>query len=488
MSLRNQALSGVSWTFIEQFGSKAINFIVQIILARLIAPEEFGLLGMILVFSAIGNSLSDSGMTQSLIRSDNPDEEDFSTVFTLNLCLSLFLYLVFYFSAPFISDFYDQPRLTGLIRAYCLVIIISSLFVIQKARLTYDLNFKSQMRAELPALFISGFIGIAFAYNGYGVWALIYMQIISGLSLALIYFYQTRWIPTFKISRIKLREHLNFGYKLAISGIISRVIKNIFPMVIGKYFSAAMVGYYTRAFTMKELPVLTISNTLDKVVYPLLAKIKNNEDQLKKAYQKIQILSLFVLSTIMLLLILTAHPLFGLLLGEEWLPAVPFFQLLCITGIFYPINKYNANLLKVKGRTDLYLKMAVIVNITLVLGIVFTVRYGVIPLILAQVFNSLLAVFINIYYANKFISYPYKEQFGDAFKTIFPGLLTFIVIFGMAEFSKTFGNFHYFAQLMIYTGLFTLGVGSLHFIFRTRSLQEIQSVIKLIKDKKDKNS
>lgn len=480
MSLQNKALSGISWTFIEQFGSKAINFVVQVVLARLIAPEEFGLLGMILIFSAIGNSLSDTGMSQSLIRSDNPDEDDFSTVFSMNLAISVFLYLVFWISAPYISEFYDQPRLTDLIRVYCLVIIISSLFAIQKARLTYELNFKFQMKAQLPSLFISGFIGIFLAYLGFGVWALVYMQIAAGLSLAIMYFFQTRWIPNMKISKIKLKEHFNFGYKLALSGIMSRIIQNIFPMVIGKYYSAAMVGFYTRAYTMKELPVLTISNTLDKVIYPIFAKLKNDENQLKKAYQKIQILSLLVLSTIMLLLILTAHPLFGLLLGENWLPAVPYFQLLCITGIFYPINKYNSNILKVKGRTDLYLRMAVVVNVTLVLGIILTVKYGIIPLILAQVINSLMAVIINIFYANKFVNYPFKEQFVDAFKTALPGMISFALIFSLVEFTSNFEHLNYFFQIVVYGSLFMALLISLHFIFKTNSFQEILFLLKKV--------
>ncbi|WP_029032972.1 lipopolysaccharide biosynthesis protein [Salinimicrobium terrae] len=480
MSLQKKAISGISWTFIEQFGSKLMSFTVQIVLARLIAPEEFGLLGMILIFNAVGTSLSDSGMSQSLVRSDKPDEEDFSTVFSINLGVSLFLYVIFWIVAPYISSFYDQPRLTNLIRVYSVVIIINSLFAIQKTRLTYNLNFKYQMKAQLPALFLAGITGILLAYLNFGVWALVYMEIVTALSLTVIYFFQTRWIPKMRINRVKLKDHFNFGYKLALSGVMSRIIANIFPMVIGKYFSAAMVGYYTRAFTMKKFPVITISNTLDKVLYPLFAKIKHNKVQLKKAYQKVQILALLVLSTIMLMLILTAHPLFGFLLGENWLPAVPYFQLLCISGIFYPINKYNSILLKIKGRTDLYLKMAVIVNVTLVLGIIFTAKHGIIPLILAQLGNMLIAVFLNIYYANKFINYTFKEQFTDLFKTALPGLVSFTIVFGLMEMYSVFENFSYIIQLVFSGSLFLVILILIHYLFKTRSFQELASLLKLI--------
>ncbi|WP_373056147.1 lipopolysaccharide biosynthesis protein [Zunongwangia sp. H14] len=477
MSLQKKAFSGISWTFIEQFGSKAINFTVQIVLARLIAPEEFGLLGMILIFSAVGNSLTDSGMSQSLIRSEKPDEDDFSTVFTINLALSLFLYLVFYIAAPLISSFYDQPRLTDLIRVYSITIVINSLFIIQKTRLTYELNFKYQMKAQLPALLLAGLTGIVMAYMDFGVWALVYMEIVLGLSLTIIYFFQTRWLPKMKLYRHKLKEHFYFGYKLAISGIIGRIVKNIFPLIIGRYFSAAMVGYYTRAVTMKDFPIVTFSNTLDKVLYPVFSKIKKDEN-LKQAYQKTQVLALLILTTIMLLLILTAHPLFAFLLGDKWLPAVPYFQLLCITGIFYPINKYNSNILKVKGRTDLYLKMAVIVNVTLVIGILLTMKIGIIPLILAQIANSIIAVLINIYYANKFIDYPLQEQVGDILKTSFPGLIAFSAVFSLMYFTPIFENLIDVVELIVTGGLFLFILVAIHFFFKTWSMQEM---IKLLK-------
>ena len=481
MSLQKKAISGVSWTFVEQFGSKAITFLVQIVLARLIAPEEFGLLGMILIFNAVGNSLSDSGMSQSLIRSDKPDEDDFSTVFGINFIISALLYLIFWVTAPYIAEFYDQPRLTDLIRVYSIVIVINSLFTIQKTRLTYELNFKHQMKAQLPALFLAGLTGIILAYLDYGVWSLVYMEVVTGLALTVIYFLQTRWMPKLKISRSKLKHHFNFGYKIAVSGIIGRISTNIFPLIIGKYFSPALVGYYTRAMTMKDFPVITISNTLDKVVYPLFAKIKNDEKQLKKAYQKIQILSLIVLSSIMLLLILTAHPLFGFLLGEEWLAAVPYFQLLCISGVLYPINKYNSNILKVKGRSDLYLKMAVISNILLVVAVILTVKYGVIPLILAQVAVSFLRTLINIYYANKFVNYPISEQFIDAFKTIFPGLISFMVVYGFMRINSSLDDLNYISELIIYGGSFLIILVSLQFLFKTKALDEIITLSKSFK-------
>ena len=477
MSIQKKALSGIGWTFIEQFGSKAIGFIVQIILARLIEPEEFGLLGMILIFNAVGNSLSDSGMSQSLIRSDEPDEKDFATVFTMNFVISMFLYLVFWFTAPLISEFYDQPRLTNLIRVYSFVIVINSLFTIQKTRLTYQLNFKYQMKAQLPALLLAGFTGIFLAFMDFGVWALVYMEIVTGLALTSIYFFQTRWIPKFTLYREKLSDHFSFGYKITLAGIFSRIVRNIFPMIIGKYFSTAMVGYYTRASTMKEFPVATISGTLDKVFYPLFSKIKNDKKKLKNAYQRAQIMVLLVLSTIMLFLILTAYPLFGVLLGVKWLPAVPYFQLLCITGIFYPINKYNSNILKIKGRTDLYLKMAVITQVTLIIGIILTVRYGIIPLILSQVANGLIGILINIHFANKFIDYSFKEQFTDSFKAVLPGLAVFTVLFLLNKFYPILSNMHYLIQVVILGSMFLTLLISIHLLFKTQSTQELYKLV-----------
>lgn len=481
MSIREKAISGISWTFIEQFGSKAIGFIIQIILARLIAPEEFGLLGMILVFNAVGNSLSDSGMSQSLIRSDEPGEKDFTTVFTMNFAISIGLYLLFFFIAPFISEFYSQPKLTNLIRAYSVVIVINSLFTIQKTRLTYELNFKYQMKAQLPALLLAGLTGIVLAFMEFGVWALVWMEIIKGLALTVIYVVQTRWIPKLRLYKHNLKEHFYFGYKLTLAGIVSRIVSNIYPMIIGKYFSAAMVGYYTRAATMKEFPVTTLSNTLDKVFYPLFSTIKNDKVKLKAAYKRAQIIVLSILSTFMFFLILTAYPLFGFLLGEKWLPAVPYFQLLCIIGIFYPLNKYNSNILKIKGRTDLYLKMALITQATLILGIILTVRFGIIPLILSQVINSLIGAVINIFYANKFIDYSLNEQLVDFIKSIFPGLMIFIMLFTAVNLYSVFDEKQYLIRLIFGGSLFLGLVFIVHWSFKTYTFTQMHKLFRKTK-------
>ena len=481
MSLANKTLSGFKWTLFEQIGSKGISFIVQIILARLIAPAEFGLLGMILIFIAVGNSLADSGMTQAIIRSEDADEADFSTVFFINLAVSVFLYLLFFAIAPYIAAFYDQPRLTNLIRVYTLSIIINSFYGIQRTRLVKSLNFKDQMVVQLPAVIIGGIVGLVFAFLNFGVWALVYMEIAVGIMLALLYFSKTKWIPSLIIDKKKLISHFKFGYKLTISGLLSRITGNIFPLIIGKFFSTATVGFYTRALTMKEFPINIISNSLDKVLYPIFSRIQNDDLRLKAAYKRVQMISVFTLSTLMLLLIIVAEPLFNVLFGSVWLPAVPYFQLLCISGIFYPLIKYNANVLKVKGRSDLYLQASVSINIIQLVGVAATVQFGVMALVLSQVVTSFISVLIYIYFANKFIGYSLWDQFVDLLPILLPATIAFAFVFGSFNLMDGISQLNDVFQIIALSMAFLVLILGFAYYFNKTLKTEMLGVLKMVK-------
>ncbi len=478
MSLQQKAISSFIWTALEQVGTRAINFGVQIVLARLIAPEEFGLLGMILVFNAISNSLSDSGMTQSLIRMNNPKESDFSSVFSINLSVSLFLYGVIWFIAPYVAEFYNQPRLTNILRVYSLAIVINSFFGIQQTRLTHALNFKFQLRAKLPALIVSGAVGIGLALYGHGIWALVFSELALGLTLTSIYFLQTKWIPKPGFDWAKIKNHFNFGYKLTVSGVLSRLVYNIVPMIVGKFYSAALVGYYTRAFTMKDFPIATISGTLDKVVYPVFSKIKHDPEKLSAAHRRMQMLVILILGSLMLFLMLSAYPLFGFLLGDKWLPAVPYFQLLCIIGILYPINNYNTQIYKIMGRTDITLKIGFIFNGMLLTSILLAARFGIMAMILAQILTWTISTIISIRFTNKLVNYPLWLQIKDAAKTLAPAFLAISILFFLKANTVVFSHWSYLVQFMVMAILFVIITGAIHFLVRTKAMIDLVVMLK----------
>lgn len=413
MSLRKKASSGLFWTFTQQFGNQIITFVVSIILARLLLPSQFGLIGMISIFVSVGKILLNGGLTASLIRSDNLTQEDYSTVFYFNLFASIIIYAIIYFSAPWIAEFYDQEILILLVRVYAFSFIIFAFEAIQIARLTKKMDFKTQTLIAIPATIVGGLIGVILAYNGYGVWSLVWSYLLTALLSTLQLWFYSKWSPSLCFSYHKFKEHFSFGYRMTLSGILDTIFRNIYLIIIGKYFSAAQVGFYTRADTMKQLPVTLISGALNKVTYPLFSSIRNDNVRLKRIYKELMKTVVYVIAPILLFSAVLAEPIFRFLFTEKWLPAVPYYQILAATGILYPVHAYNLNILLVKGRSDLFLRLAIIKKILTIIGIVIAIRYGILGLLYIQVILSVLVFLVNAHYTNLFIHYSAWNQLKD---------------------------------------------------------------------------
>ena len=429
MSLKNQATSGLVWTFAEQFGNQIIGFVVSLVLARILLPSQFGLIGMISVLIGLGRVLVDSGMTQSLIRNPDLTSEDFSTVFYFNLAASILIYVIIFFAAPLVAQFYEQPILISVIRLYCLTFIFSAFSAVQLAKLTKSMNFKVQTLVSIPASIIGGIVGIIMAYNDFGVFSLVWSQIVmSVIRNSQIWIY-SKWTPGFSFSISKFKEHFNFGYKMALSGVLEVLFKNAYLLVIGKYYSAKQVGFYTRADTMNQLPVNNISNALKKVTYPLFAEIQGDNIRLKRVYKQLMQMVIYVLAPLLILVAVLAEPIFRFLFTAKWLPAVPYFQILCFTGILKPIHSYNLNVLKVKGRSDLFLKLKLYEKLLIVVGIIIGLQFGIYGLLYSQVIASGLIFFINAHKANEFINYSAWEQIKDISPPFFLAILCGGVVF-----------------------------------------------------------
>lgn len=418
MTLKKQAVSGVFWTTIQQFGKQGIAFFTSLILARLLSPQEFGLIAMISVFIALGDGVIKSGLTNSLIRSENLDEEDYSTVFYFNLLGSFVVYGILYFSAPFIAKFYNQSQLTEIIQIYGVIFIVNAFSAVQLARLTKQLDFKTQMIVALPSIVISSAIGIYMAYNGYGVWSLVWNSLIqSGLSTIQLW-YHSKWIPVLKFSTEKFKYHFNYGFKIMLSGTIDILFTNIYAIIIGKYFIPAQVGFYNRASTLQMFPVINLSMILSKVSFPLFAKIQNDNEKLKSVYKKLMQMVTFLIAPTLIFMGVLAEPLFRFLFTEKWLPAVPYFQILCYNGILYPLHSYNLQILNVKGRSDLFLKLELIKKVIVVIMLVISFQFGIFGLLIGSTITSTIAFFINNYYSGKYIGYNAFEQLKDVLPII----------------------------------------------------------------------
>ncbi|WP_026934158.1 lipopolysaccharide biosynthesis protein [Christiangramia echinicola] len=474
MSLRKQATSGFVWTFAQQFGNQIIGFIISVILARLLLPAEFGLIGMIAIFVSVGKVLIASGLTQSLIRSENPDQEDYSTVFYFNLLASILIYLIIYLSAPWIAAFYNQDILTGIIRLFCVTFIIDAFASVQTTRLTKLMNFKTQAIIAIPATIFGGIVGVALAYSGFGVWSLVWSNISSSVVLSVQLWIYSKWAPSLVFNIEKFKQHFNFGYKITLSSLLNKLFSNIYLILIGRYFSASQVGFYTRAETMKQLPVTNISNALNKITYPLFASIQNDNIRLKRVYKQLMQMVVYIVAPTLVFLAVLAEPFFRLLFTEKWLPAVPYFQILCITGILYPIHAYNLNVLKVKGRSDLYLKLAIIKKSLMVIAVLVGLQFGIYGLLYTQVILSFSAFVINAYYTDRFINYSAFQQFKDIFPIIIVSCLAGMSIFLLDNFLHNFLDIF----RIIFGGI--LGVSIyliLSSILKLSSLYEIKKII-----------
>lgn len=440
---------------------------------------------MIMLFVGIGNSLSDSGLTSSLIRTTNADNTDYSTVFFFNLTGSTIIYLIIFFSAPLIAGFYDQPDLSRLIRVLAISIIIKSFVSVQLTKLKKELQFKKIMTIQLPSTILSGFIGIILALNGAGVWSLIWLTLSQSIIFALQVWIRSKWTPEFTVDFVKLKRHISFGYKLTLAGLLNVIFSNIYNLVIGKWFSAKELGYYNRADTMQGFPLRNTINTIKKVAYPLLSTLQNDDEKLKKSYSKMMLHVAFWITPLMLLQIIIAKPLIEFFLTEKWLPAVPYFQLLCVSSILYPLQEYNLQILDVKGRSDIYLRIEIIKKILIVAAISIAIFFGITGLLYAQIILSILFYLISSNAGSKMINFTLKEQI----RAIYPiFLISFAVAFAVWVVNILFT--HYFKipnllNIIVTSILFISLYMGASYTFKIPVFSDISPILnKLLKRKK----
>lgn len=454
MSLKKQAIAGIKWTFVQQFSVQIINFAVQIILARLLMPEMFGLVAMVVVFISIGQALMDGGMTSSLIRTKNPDQLDYSTVFITNIIMSLGVYGVIFIAAPYIALFYNQEILTNIIRILSLTFVIRALVAVHMAKLTKEMNFKLQMKLQIPSTIMAGIVGISMAYQGYGVWSLVWLNLIQAISFTVQTLMFMKWRPSLIFNFERFKYHFNFGYKLTLASLVDVIFNDAYRIVMGKFYSPAAVGFFHQAETLRLFPVQQISTVVGKVTYPLFAKM-NDDDALKFAYKITMKLVLVLIVPLMLGLILMAEEGFRFLFGEKWLPAVPYFQILALASIVRPLSVYNLNILKVKGRSDIFLRIEILKKIIGVVLLIVGLNFQVIGLVISLTVFSYISFIINMYFSGSLISYSIKEQLKDTLFLYILGGLVFLLLYFLKN------NLNYMAEfdlinIFLYIFLFFL--------------------------------
>lgn len=455
MSLKKQAVLGVKWNFLQQFSVQIINFGVQVILARLLMPEMFGLIAMIIVFISIGQTLMDSGMTSSLIRTKNPDQIDYSTVFVTNLLMSIAIYSVTYLLAPSIAGFYNQEVLTDIVRVFALTFVIRAFVAVHVAKLTKEMNFKLQMKLQIPSTIIAGIVGVSLAYQGYGVWSLVWLNLVQAIVFTIQNWLFINWRPSLTFDWERFKHHFVFGYKLTLAGLIDTIYNDAYRIIIGKFFSPASVGFFHQAETMRLFPVGQISTVLGKVTYPFFSNI-DSDIALKAAYRITMKLVFFIAIPTMLALILVAEEGFRFLFGDKWMPAVPYFQILALASIVRPASTYNLNILKVKGRSDILLKVEVIKKLLGIVLIIISLPFQVIGLVISLTVFSFISFIINMHYSGRLISYPMLEQIKDIIHLVVIGCVVFSLLFFIKNHLQAYLGHDLLVALSFTTAFFLL--------------------------------
>lgn len=421
--LKTRTLTGLFWNLLERIGLRIVQFVPTVILARLLSPEQFGLIGMLSLFIALAQSFLDSGFGLALIRKKDVSHTDECSIFYFNILLGVLSVLVLFFAAPLIAGFYQQPILIGLTRWLSLGIFIQSFGLIQTTLLTRALDFKTQLKARLFATVMSGVIGIAAALYGLGVWSLVIQSIAATLLGTLALWLMCDWRPALNFSLDSLKSMFGFGSRMLFSDLVNTFFDNLYQVFIGKFFSPASLGFYTRAASSRAVVIDTVSYTLGRVTFPAFSSIQDDLGRLKRAYRKAITLSTYLNFPLMLGLIVVAKPLFLLLFSAKWLGAVGYFQLLCVTGMLAPLQIINLQVLKVRGRSDLFFQLTLIRRSLIVLTVFLTYRWGISAMLVGQIVISGIIYFLNSFYSARLIDYPMKAQVVDILPTLFYTLL-----------------------------------------------------------------
>lgn len=431
-SLKNKTIKGTMWSAVENVTRLGVTFVVSIILARLLSPEEYGLLGILTIFIALFNAIVDSGFTNALIRKQDATDTDYSTVFYTNLVLSVFLAAILYLCARPIAVFFERSELVALTKVMSSVVVINALAIVQRARTTKAIDFKTQTKITFISSLGSGAIGIAMAYMGYGVWALVGQQISNQLLSTIFFWLYNKWIPKLVFSWASFKEMWAFGSKLLASGLIDTAWKEIYQVVIGKCYSPATLGLYTRAKQFSDLCSTNLTSVVQRVSYPVLSSIQEDRVRLKTGYKSVIRTTMLPTFVLMLGLAACAESMILVLIGEQWLECVPMLQIICTYGMFYPLHALNLNMLQVQGRSDLFLKLEIIKKIIAIGPLLLGIFVDIYLMLAGSLVTSLISYYLNAYYSGPFLNYSIKEQVRDILPSFGVAVAMAIPVFAMS--------------------------------------------------------
>ena len=412
-SLKDKTVKGTFWSGIDNVAQFGVSFIVSIVLARLLSPDDYGLIGIISIFTVVCNTIINGGFSFALIRKKNATNDDYNTAFIVNFGLSILLYGIVFIGAPLIAQFFNRDELVDLTRVSTLGMVVGALALVQQTRLTKRIDFKTQTKITIIASVISGIVGIVMALIGFGVWSIVAQGLSMQLIRTLLLWYYNRWLPNLRFSSKSFHELFGFGWKLMVSGILDSLWKELYQVVVGKFYSPATLGQYTRAKQFSTLFSSNLTSVIQRVTYPVLSNIQDDKERMILAYRKIIKVTMFITAISMFFLGAISEPLLYCLIGPKWHEAATYLPLICFVGSLYPLHAINLNMLQVQGRSDLFLGLEIIKKIIGILPLYICIVYGVMPMLYTSILTGIICYFLNSYFPGKLLGYSSWMQIKD---------------------------------------------------------------------------
>lgn len=432
-TLKNKTIKGLGWSAADAFLGQGVTFFVGLVLARLLSPDEYGLIGICLIFTTVLNGIVDSGFSNALIRKKDVTDEDYNTMFMTNMAISIVLYIFLFVSAPFVSDFFHRVELTALVRATGLILFFNALSITQVTILTKKIDFKTKTKASLVSAIISGVIGIALAFMGYGVWSLVAQQLSKQLLYTLCLWVLNNWWPKFTFYKDSFKYMWGFGWKLLVSGILNNVWNQLYQVVIGRCYTSSTLGHYTRANECASIFSSNLTTIIQRVTFPVLSELQDDKKKLLVSYRKLIKVSMFVTVICMFALGAMAEPMIYSLIGPQWHQAATFLPFICITMSLYPLHAINLNMLQVQGRSDLFLYLEIVKKIITLIPIFIGAFVGVYWMLCASIFTGFIAFLLNSWFTGKFLNYSSWQQLKDVLPSyliaLFIGFIVYLLKF-----------------------------------------------------------
>ena len=428
-SLKDRTVKGTLWSGIDNVSQFGIKFVIGIILARLLSPDDYGLIGIIAIFTAVCETLIDGGFCSALIRKKNATDNDYNTMFIVNLSAAIFFYGILFVAAPWIAVFFERGELTWLIRIASLGLIIGAISLVQRVRLVKRIDFKSQTKVTLGASVTSGIVGITMALMDFGVWALVAQTIIGQTLRTLLLAYYNRWLPRFCFSLSSFHELFGFGWKMLASTLIDTVWNQLNQVVVGKFYSPATLGQYTRSCQFSSLFSSNLTSVVQRVTYPVLSNIQDDRTRLVSAYRRIIRINIFVSAVGMFFLGAIAVPLLYCLIGPKWQEAALYLPLICISGSTYPLHAINLNMLQVLGRSDLFLGLEVVKKVIAIAPLAVGALVGIMPMLYLNIVVTIVSFFLNSHYSGRLIGYSSWMQIKDIAPSYGIALITAVSVY-----------------------------------------------------------